>query len=370
MDEPRKERMAHEDLLDEALDALARDGREGVERLLAGRPGTSAVGSLLVAADGARRLLSVRLPTAVRAAHVRTLMDLARAPVPAGAGPARVTRDEWARQVTGASDPLPAGRAAPPTGDSPRRLRRLVLRPVAVLGLVGALAAPSTAAFASNAQPGDVLYGTKLAVEQVRLALERDPAGDVDLHLTFAENRLEEIAAALAEDGQGRDLGQTMRNLRQHQAAAEAGLEDLREAGEPTASLGDHLESVFSKHVEVLSGLAAQADCDPADPDAGKAQCHGLLNALENSQKAAAKHEGIPPGQSGDPGSTGAPQVPPGRSRSDQAPPGPEIAPPPPGLTKRQQPTTIETTPSPTSESGPVREQAPGKASKPTPPKP
>jgi hypothetical protein len=190
----------------------------------------------------------------------------------------------------------------------------------------------------------------------------------VNLHLTFAERRLEEVAAALAEDGRGRDLGQAMRNLRQHQAAAEAGLEDLREAGEPTASLGEHLESVFSKHVEVLSGLVAQADCDPADPDAGKPQCHGLLNALENSQKAAEKHEGIPPGPPDGTG-TRAPQVPPGLSRTEETPLGPEMAPEPPGQSKRQQSTTVETTPSPTTESGPVREEAPGKAGKP-PPKP
>ncbi|HEX9890283.1 MAG TPA: DUF5667 domain-containing protein [Nitriliruptorales bacterium] len=51
-------------------------------------------------------------------------------------------------------------------------------------------------AVAQEAVPGDVLYGMKRASEQVRLVIERDPAGDAELHLGFAEERLTELQSA------------------------------------------------------------------------------------------------------------------------------------------------------------------------------
>jgi hypothetical protein len=51
---------------------------------------------------------------------------------------------------------------------------------------------------AGSALPGDALYPLKLDVEQARIAITANPARQAELHLDFAQNRLEELAALAA----------------------------------------------------------------------------------------------------------------------------------------------------------------------------
>lgn len=257
-----------EDRLDEALDLLV----EGFSP----RSASKRLDQLVSLASEARNeLLSESLPADVRAAHVRQLMDAAR--------------------------PKVAGRGVSWT-------RRRFLRPVAALGLAIVLALPATAAMAEGADPGDTLYGTKLAVEKLQLALETDPSGDAELHLGFAQARLSEIGE-LNETGRKKGLSKALANLREHLTAAEGELDQI-DSAKTKAEIEGHLNAMHDKHADVLEGLALNAGCfvgdDTAQPlENPEGRCKGLLNALENSTKFA---ETGPPGQAGEnPGEGGGP---------------------------------------------------------------
>lgn len=280
-----------ENALDEALDALVASDPGRARDLVEGHPESAELAALLSVAAGVRETLSAVPSPAVRARHVRTLME----------------------EAGRLSDPQTV--AAPARRPSP--LRRWLLRPVAVLGIVAILGGPATAAFASDALPGDPLYGTKLAVEKLRLAIERDPAGDVDLHLAFAERRLDELSRLIAEGASGKQIGRALAGLKSHREAARRGVDAMQGLGKDREALKAHLGAVLQKHVTVLGGLAEQAGCEQSDPDAGKPQCRGLLNAIDNSQKALDRRGGAATGQE-PPG-----QEPPGQEKKPDTPPGP-----------------------------------------------
>lgn len=275
-----------ESALDEALDALV--GAEGasVHDLVHSFPESSELRRLVSLAGEAKLALEDAPSAAARAAHERLLM--ARASELAGS------------QVSFRPRRVPA-------------LRRFLLRPVAVVATAALLGGPVTVAFASDAQPGEPLYGTKLAVEKVQLLLERDPAGDVRLHLQFAQRRLSELSRLLDEGRTGPHVGQVLRNLERHQAAAGTG----RAKPDATPPSGPpQVDSALQQHVDTLTDLAGRAGCDAADPSAGDPACQGLLNAIEKSQQAAGVHEEGPPGLEN------KPSTPPGQQEGTQAPPG------------------------------------------------
>jgi hypothetical protein len=249
-----------EDRLDEALDLLVegdspRSASKRLDQLIS------------LASETRKELLAERLPAEVRAAHVRHLMDAARPKV-------AVQGSTWTR--------------------------RRILRPVAALGLAIVLALPATAAMAEGADPGDTLYGTKLAVEKIQLALEADPSGDAELHLGFAQARLSEIGG-LNETGRKKGLSKALANLKEHLTAAEGELDEI-ESAKTRAEIEAHLDAMHDKHADVLEGLALNADCFVGDDtdqplENPEGRCKGLLNALENSTKFA---ETGTPGQGGE----------------------------------------------------------------------
>lgn len=290
------------DRLDQALDALAGRGPKSSEVGLRSFPAASDLKPLVEAAAQAREALSAKPSPQARAKHLLMIMDAARAYAP---------QVEW--------------------GPDTKRRRRRLLRPIVALAAIGALALAPTMAFAANAEPGDALYGTKLAVENMRLFLETETSDDVRLHLEFASVRLSELSKLIAENRTD-DIGKVMSNLAWHNRAAERGMGKMRAAGEDTGALEAALTSNLSRHVDVLTSLSEKAECDPDDPDAGDPQCKGLLNAIERSSKVLEQQQpgrgsrgetGPPDGRpqgSGDetsngnrPASPGPPAFPPGR---------------------------------------------------------
>src|SRR2546422_322013 len=113
--------------------------------------------------------------------------------------PARVARATLRRAVpaTVALDHLAALRRdrARNVSVSPG-FRRRGLR-IGAIGLVGAivlvLGAGSAVAATARALPGERGYGIKIAVEDMTLAMHRDPLGRAELRLRFAERRLVEL---------------------------------------------------------------------------------------------------------------------------------------------------------------------------------
>ena len=75
--------------------------------------------------------------------------------------------------------------------------------------------AGATAYAAKNALPGDVLYQVKTGLEQAQVRLTADAVRQAQLHLEFAERRLEEIAA-LIDDGRFAEIDRAAGEFEYH----------------------------------------------------------------------------------------------------------------------------------------------------------
>lgn len=247
------------DVLDAALDRLL-DPRGGdLDPALERYPDQAELRRILRLAGASQRALSASLPPEVRARHTEALMTAAR-------------------EKQGATW------SVKPARPRPSLLRRLVLRPIAVMAALLLVVMPATAAMASGSLPDSRLYGVKIGVENLQLLLEGDLPGDVDLHISFASRRVGELGEMEAR-GKFNGVPRALENLQGHLSAAALGIEDLDFEGAEIASLEAHLLEVTTQHLDVLEGLADDAGCDPEDPEAGRPQCKGLLNAIENSSK-------------------------------------------------------------------------------------
>ena len=76
-----------------------------------------------------------------------------------------------------------------------------------------------TAYASQSALPGETLYPVKILTENVRLAAALDAETKIQLHLSFAESRLAEIASLLSQ-GDSDLVEDTGRNLLQHAGSA------------------------------------------------------------------------------------------------------------------------------------------------------
>jgi hypothetical protein len=103
---------------------------------------------------------------------------------------------ERAEQIVAGDGQLGLQRDEPaPTPPPARRPRRSL---VAVLSAVFMFSTSGIAIAASGgALPGDMLYPVKLGAERAQLILTLSPDRDAQLHLRFAQNRLDEAAAVL-----------------------------------------------------------------------------------------------------------------------------------------------------------------------------
>lgn len=181
-----------------------------------------------------------------------------------------------------------AGRVVAP----PRRGRwRRVIRPAFVMAAAAVLLAVPLVALAGNAGPGETLYGLKLGVEKLQLALERDPSGDVRLHLEFAGRRLAEASQLFAE-GRPAEVDGALVNARSHRRAAGKGVDLLLERKAAPEEIEQQFAPVITQQLERIAELSVKAGCNRADPGAVEPQCKGLLTALEQSQRLLEKVRG------------------------------------------------------------------------------
>jgi len=223
----------------------------------------------------------------------------ALAPAPA-AGAVR------ARVLARVTNRVAASQAAPRLG------RRTILRPAYALAgllLVLTLTFGATAAYASEAAlPGDVLYGVKRGLEDVRLVLSTTAAGDSTLVEHFADRRLDEIEALT---GRGR-WDDAERALQAYPEVVDE-LVALSQAGAV-----DSQAARLAHHLEVLLRVAEKtpAEAQPA-----------LLRALERADRGRQEVERrrqdskpIPPGQrdAQDDSDRGPRKTLPGQERKDQ----------------------------------------------------
>ena len=84
---------------------------------------------------------------------------------------------------------------------APRGQRGWVTRFATIAALVFVVALSSlggTVYAAQAAQPDDLLYGVKILTEEIQVYLESDPEDKLDLYMSFANRRMEEIQAQVA----------------------------------------------------------------------------------------------------------------------------------------------------------------------------
>ena len=87
-----------------------------------------------------------------------------------------------------------------------------------------------TAVAASNALPGDGLYGVKTGIEQVRVQLASEEGKKVQLNIAYAQRRLNEIEKLIAA-GRLEDLGVAVSTYEAYIQRALSGLEANRQNG-------------------------------------------------------------------------------------------------------------------------------------------
>jgi hypothetical protein len=131
---------------------------------------------------------------------------------------------------------------------------------MAVLAIVLLLfgGAGATAYAAQGALPGDALYSLKTGIEATQVRLSRDAARQAQLHLNFAERRLDEIASLIAE-GRFDDIGTATNEFEAHVQQAINAL-DVVSAGDPqrAKALALNISSALSRYSQILRGMLTE----------------------------------------------------------------------------------------------------------------
>ena len=90
---------------------------------------------------------------------------------------------------------LPRGSRVPQKSKRPRSLFRAITAGLVIVGLLGGSV---VTAYASEALPGDTLYGAKITIERAQIVLAPIEKKK-DLQLAFADRRVKEVAVVLAD---------------------------------------------------------------------------------------------------------------------------------------------------------------------------
>jgi len=224
---------------------------------------------------------------------------------------------------------------APLQRSTPWRAGLAALRPAVGALVLVLVAMPATVAFASDAAPGSALWPMRLKLEDARIALERDPARDVTLHLQFAARRLDDLGAmAEAGSAEAEMLGSLLANLQRHTSAAAEGLDHLQGSVDRQTAQ-EQVEVVLAGQMDVLSTMVGtDCDADQADPpDAGsRSACDALQDTLQGSNRMLADVR-LPPAAAPPPTAVEVPILAaPAEPGTDALTPGPPAgAVPPPG---------------------------------------
>jgi Domain of unknown function (DUF5667)/Domain of unknown function (DUF5666) len=138
--------------------------------------------------------------------------------------------------------------------------------------------AGATAFAAQGSLPGDALYSLKTSIEATQVRLARDAARQAQLHLDFAERRLDEIAALIAE-GRFDSIDTATQEFEAHVQQAINALETVS-AGDPqrAKALAIQISSALSRYSQILRDMLAKVP-DPVKPVMERA----LLTSEEES---------------------------------------------------------------------------------------
>lgn len=154
---------------------------------------------------------------------------------------------------------------------------------LAVMMLFGGVAA--TAYAAQSALPGDALYRLKTGLEEARLRLADDAAAQAELHLEFAERRLDELER-LIDQRRYDDIGEAARALEHNiQQATEAFQIASQGDEQRAADLAVRLSQALSRYADALSRMMALV------PDAVRPQVQQALSLSVSAGQTGSETE-------------------------------------------------------------------------------
>ena len=151
-----------------------------------------------------------------------------------------------------------------------RRFAFTALATVLVIALLLFGGAGATALAARSALPGDALYSLKTGIEQTQISLSRSAYNRAQLQMGFAERRLDEIAALIA-DKRFNDIGKAVAEFERHIQQAIGELQNVA-AGDPARAteLATQITSALSRYALTLSGMLAHVP-DEVKPEVERA---------------------------------------------------------------------------------------------------
>ncbi|HEY4689192.1 MAG TPA: LamG-like jellyroll fold domain-containing protein [Anaerolineae bacterium] len=131
----------------------------------------------------------------------------------------------------------------------------LLMAALILLGSVGIVFA-----MAQNALPGDALYGLKTAVERIQVAISPSEADKVQLHLAFAQTRLQEVATLTAR-GRYSEIPTAMSDFQRQIDATTSGLKAVANEDAVRGAMLAH--EVTGAMANYMNALAALRDSSP-----------------------------------------------------------------------------------------------------------
>ena len=159
--------------------------------------------------------------------------------------------------------------------------KQLGIRLIALALVIGALLIGGvniTRAAALVAIPGDALYPVKTAIEQTRLTLAQDAGDRAQMKISFADQRLEEIAA-LIESGRYHLVGEAVLAFEKDINGAILELETIAGIDPAQASrIALEITAALTRYAQTLSVMASNA------PDSVRQE---VTRALDTAQIAA-----------------------------------------------------------------------------------
>lgn len=176
----------------------------------------------------------------------------------------------------------------------PQRLAFSSLIAIIAIFLLLSGGAGATAYAAQGALPGDALYSLKTSLEETQVLLSRNAARQAQLHLAFAERRLDEIAALIA-DGRFDNIDTATNDFEDHVQQAIGSLDTVT-AGDPqeAKSLALQISMALSRYTQILKGMVTKVP-DPVKPSVQKALMTSELEQQYNEVEFSGVVESITP---------------------------------------------------------------------------
>ena len=135
----------------------------------------------------------------------------------------------------------------------------------------------ATAYAAQSALPGDVLYKVKMSIEQTQVRLAADAAKLAELHLEFAERRLDEISGLIAE-GRYVEIERATQEFEYHVQQALIAMQTVA-AGDPLRAqvLAARVNAALTEYAQTLSGMMIKV------PEGSRASMQRAINTSQNA---------------------------------------------------------------------------------------